>query len=263
MNETFHFRRFTLLVSIHLREHRKSYLLGVSALVGLWVLILALPTVRTIHYHESMYRFHGILFSCLLGITGSWFASEVFRMLGTPLRGIPYLMLPASQLEKFGVGLLMHLLFMLLFTAIFYGLEALSFAIINNRLPADEPRYTLLNLFGDAVPVDLRYLALVMPCLFLLGSLYFPTVPFVKTSLVALLLYFLVVLTNDLLLEQLLPYAYGFRSVPFKELIVEQSGRHYYVALTGVPKLLINSVLVLVGPALWLIAYLRLKEKEY
>ena len=119
MNQTFNFRRFGLVLQLHLSEHSRTYLMSISVLFGVWIVLLGPSTARTTHFGENVYRFHGILFSFLFGGIGAWFASETYRVVSTPIRGIPYLMLPASHLEKFLVGLLMLLLFVLVFIGVF------------------------------------------------------------------------------------------------------------------------------------------------
>ncbi|GAA4459935.1 hypothetical protein GCM10023189_34290 [Nibrella saemangeumensis] len=262
MNQLFDLRRFGLLVQLHLSEHLKTYLMGIAVLFGIWIVMLAPSTARTAHFNESVYRLHGILFSFLFGGAGAWFASEAFRVVGTPVRGIPHLMLPASQLEKYLLGLLMLLLFVPVFLGVFYTVEAVCFAIINSRLPVAEPRYQLLNLAGDAIPFDLRYLSWAAPSLFLLGSIYFAKVPFVKTCIVAFLIYFFFLFLNELLILQVFPVREHYGNTPFAEVFFLQSGRRYDLELTGLPRQVIYSVLLLMVPALWFTAYIRFKEKE-
>ncbi|UFH57636.1 hypothetical protein [Spirosoma sp. KNUC1025] len=135
MHPTFDLRRFGLVLQLHLSEHIRTYGLGIGVLVGTWIVLLAPSTARTDHFGENVYRFHGILFSFLFGGFGAWFASEAFRVISTPLRGIPQLMLPASQLEKFVASLLMLLLYVLVFISVFYALEGICFLIINAKIP--------------------------------------------------------------------------------------------------------------------------------
>jgi len=262
MNNTFDLRRFGLALQLHLSEHTRSYLMGIGVLFGVWIVMLAPSTARTTHFGENVYRFHGILFSFLFGGIGAWFASEMFRVLSTPIRGIPQLMLPASQLEKYLVGLLMLLLFALVFIGVFYTVEGICFSIINSRLPAAEPRYELLNLAGPHIDFDIRYLSWLTPSFFLLGSIYFAKGAFVKTSVIAFLLYFFVIILNDVLIAQLFPAREHYRPTPFSDVFFQQNGRRYDVELAGLPKLIITSLSLAVAPVLWFIAYIRFKEKQ-
>lgn len=262
MNPSFNLRRFGLVLQLHLSEHIRSYLLGVGVLFGVWIIILAPSTARTTHFGENVYRFHGIVFSFLFGGAGAWFASEAFRVVSTPIRGIPHLMLPASQLEKYVIGLLMLLLFVLVFIGVFYTVEGICFSIINSRLPTTEPRYALLNLTGPHIPFDLRYLSWLTPSFFLLGSIYFTKGAFIKTSAIAFLLYFFVMFLNELLILQLFPEREHYGNTPFSDVFFWQNGRRYDVELMGLPKLVMAVISGVVAPVLWFIGYIRFKEKQ-
>lgn len=250
------------MVRLHLSEYLKTYLMGIAVLFGIWIIMLAPSTVRTTHFNESVYRLHGILFSFIFGGAGAWFASEAFRVVSTPVRGIPYLMLPASQLEKYLLSLLMLLLFIPVFIGVFYTVESVCFAVMNSRLPLAEPRYQLLDLGGAYIPFDLRYLSWAAPSLFLLGSIYFPNLPVVKTSIVAFLLYFFIIFLNEVFIRQVFPTREHYGSTPFAEVFFWQNERRYGLELTGVARQLIYATLLLLVPALWFTAYVRFKEKE-
>lgn len=262
MNQRFDLRRFGLVLQLHLSEHIRSYLLGIGVLLGVWIIMLAPSTARTTHFGENVYRFHGILFSFLFGGAGAWFASEAYRMVSTPIRGIPHLMLPASQLEKYLVGLLMLGLFVLVFISVFYTVEGICFAIINARLPLDEPRYALLNLAGPHIDFDIRYLSWLTPSFFLLGSIYFAKSAFVKTSVIAFLLYFVVIFLNEWLILLLFPAREHYGPTPFSDVFFLQNGRRYDIELVGLPSLLTRAIALAATPILWFIAYVRFKEKQ-
>lgn len=262
MNQLFDLRRFGLVLQLHLSEHIRSYLLGIGVLFGVWIIMLTPSTARTTHFSENVYRFHAILFCFIFGGAGAWFASEVFRVLSTPIRGIPQLMLPASQLEKYLVGFMMLLLFILVFIGVFYTVEGICFSIINAKVPVAEPRYELLNLMGPQIPFDLRYLSWLTPSFFLLGSIYFAKGAFIKTSAIAFMLYFFVIFLNELLILQLFPEREHYGNTPFSEVFFRQNGRRYDIELLGLPKLIITTILLLIPPGLWFIAYVRFKEKQ-
>ncbi|GAB4038580.1 hypothetical protein [Spirosoma gilvum] len=262
MNQTLNLRRFGLVLQLHLSEHIRSYLLRVGVLVGVWIITLAPSTARTTHFSENLYRFHGILFSFLFGGSGAWFASEIFRAVSSPIRGIPQLMLPASQLEKYLVGLVMLFLFVLVFIGVFYTVEGICFSIINAQVPTVEPRYTLLNLLGPHIPFDLRYLSWLTPTFFLLGSIYFAKGAFIKTSAIGFLLYFAIIFLNELLVLQFFPEREHYGTTPFSEVFFLENGRRYDIELMGLPKLIITTILLLLPPSLWGIAYVRFKEKQ-
>lgn len=263
MNQTFEIRRFSLLLKLHLHEHLKSYLLGTGVLFGVWLIVLLPNAAKISGFYESVYKNHGTLFGVLSTGAGAWFASESFRMVSTPVRGIPFLTLPASQLEKFLVALLMLLLFIPVFLGVFYTAEGICFSIINARLPQGSPRYELLDLLGPHMDPYMRYLALATLAFFLLGSIYFPKLPFVKTGVIAFCLFFLVTVgLNEFLIRQFFPGHELYGGTPFRDVHFIQNRRWYQLDLEGYPDLIVRTLLVLALPALVSIAYVRFKEKE-
>ncbi|MFC5407992.1 hypothetical protein ACFPMF_01635 [Larkinella bovis] len=263
MNQTFSFHRFGLVLKLHLSEHLKSYLLGMGVLLGIWMVLL-LPSVENINaFGESVYRSHSFMFGFLFCGTGAWFASEAFKVVSTPLRGIPHLMLPASRLEKFLVALLLLLVFIPVFLGIFYAVEGLCFSLINAKLPASSPKYELLNPLGRYMDSFMRNLMFITPSFFLLGSIYFPKLPFVKTGVIAFtLLLFTTIYLNSFIIRQLFPARDRYGSTLFQEVSFTEDGRTYFVELQGTPQLIINGILLLMIPSLWFISYVRFKEKQ-
>jgi hypothetical protein len=236
--------------------------MGVGILFGIWAIMLAPSTAKISHFSESIYRTHGVMLGFIFCGASAWFASESFRVVNTPMRGIPFLTLPASQLEKYLVACLMIVLFVLVFLAVFYTVEGVCFSIINARLPQIEPRYQLLDLRGPFTPIELRYCALVGVPLFFLGSIYFPKVAFVKTGIVAFLLLFTTMFLNEFIVNQVFPSRESYGSTVFTEVHFEQNRTWYEVELTGTPKLIVVCSLLLITLMLWFTAYARFKEKE-
>ncbi|WP_338871920.1 hypothetical protein WBJ53_26650 [Spirosoma sp. SC4-14] len=262
MNQIFSLHRFGLLLKLHLSEHLRTYLMGISLLFGIWIVLMAPTAIKTTHFHESLYRAHGVFFGAVFCGAGAWFASEAFRVVSTPTRGIPYLTLPASQLEKFLVAGLMIAAFMLIATAVFYTVEGTFFSFINSRLPQGEPSYKLLDLSNPAVPPEFSLAILLGLPFFFLGSIYFDKVPFVKTGVIAFLILFVSVFLNEILVGQLFPKRNYYGSSLFREVHFVQNNTWYEIELTDLPKLAVNGILLLIALGLWYTAYIRFKEKE-
>jgi hypothetical protein len=263
MNQTFNFHRFGLVLKLHLSEHLKSYLLGIGVLAGVWLLMLTPDTTRLSVFHESIYRKHGIFFGFIFCGAGAWFASEAFRMVSTPVRGIPFLTIPASQLEKYLAVFLMLLLFVPVFLGVFYTIEGITFSIINARLPVGSPLYELLDLTSEYMDPEMRYLTFITPSFFLIGSIYFSKVPFVKTAVIAFVLYFITALfLNEFIIRQLFPPREHYGQILFQEVSFIQNRRWYRVEMADQPQVIVNTLLVMIIPFLWFIAFVRFKEKE-
>ena len=263
MNQTFNLHRFGLVLKLHLTEHIKSYLLGAGLLFGLLIAMLLPNAVRITVFSTNVYQNHGILFGLFFCGASAWFASESFRVVSTPLRGIPYLSLPASQLEKYLVAFLMLILFIPVFLGVFYAVEGICFSIINPRLPASSPKYELLNPIGPYMDPFLKYLTYITPFFFFVGSIFFIRLPFVKTGALAItLLIVTVAFINDFIIQLIFPERNHYGFTLFQEVSFTQDGRWYSVELAGTSKWIINAILLLMIPTLWYIAYVRFKEKE-
>ncbi|MCK8491141.1 hypothetical protein M0L20_04710 [Spirosoma sp. RP8] len=262
MNQTFDLRRFNLVLRLHFSEHLRTYLMGIGILFGIWIIMLIPNIIHVTHFSESLYRSHGTLFGFIFCGAGAWFASESFRVVGTPMRGIPFLTLPASQFEKYLVACLMLILFVLVFLGVFYTVEGAAFSLVNARLPQDEPRYHLLDLSGTAVPIELQYVFIAGIPFFFLGSIYFSKVPFVKTGVIAFALLFGIIFLNEFIIKQLFPSWESYGAKPFRSVTFLQHRIWYDVALSGTPKMIVDAFLILTVAGLWVATYIRFKEKE-
>ena len=270
MNQTFDLRRFGLLLKLHLSEHLRTYLMGMVVLLGaLALLFLMINTLRLANYYVYIYGLHSQVFVFAFAVSGCWFASESFKSLQNPVHGIPYLMIPASTLEKFLVTLVLILLFIPVYTAIFYLVEGFFFAVVNANLPANSEHYSLMNPYQPEVrnayfPL---FLALLAYSFFFLGALYFAKAPFVKTGLVAFLLCVAIILIHQNVLTWLLPERSIIGGgIPFVRFVINtgQTTNHqfYDVRLQGVAYQAVMLFWYFMLPALCAITYVRFREKQ-
>src|SRR5690242_17437744 len=138
MNQSFNINRFSLLVVKHWADNKKRYLLSVLAFMGLligWYTFTILIDSRfPVGKGLQMVTYFFSLFT-----VGSFYASQYFRELGSRSKGINFLLVPASGLEKLLCSLLYTvILFFLVFTAAFYLIDLLM-VWIGQRLISDIP----------------------------------------------------------------------------------------------------------------------------
>src|SRR5258706_9653837 len=99
MNQAFSFNRWLLLIGKHWSENRKKYLLALLAITGIiliwFVFNIMMERYRPMGTGTQFGTYYAGLF-----IVGCLYASTLFSELSSKSKGINYLSLPASQLEK-------------------------------------------------------------------------------------------------------------------------------------------------------------------
>ena len=205
MNQSFDAGRWWLLVGKHWSENRKKYTLSLIAIAGLlllWFLVI-LFTDGYWGINSSMqsatYYFGLFLVGCLYG-------SMLFADLGSKTRGLNYLVVPASHLEKLLCSLFYGvLIFFVCYTSIFYIIDS---AIVKAATAVQYSHWLQHHTTGDVFnpqkifnvfyqpehsrdPEVLVYVLLfyfVIQAAFITGSVYFAKFSFIKTIIAALLI---------------------------------------------------------------------------
>lgn len=265
MNQTFSFRRFGLLLNLHFSEHLRTYLLGLGVLMGVLALLMA-GTLRLNAYYDSMYTAHSQTFVIVFAAAACWFGSVAFKSYQSPIQGIPGLMLPASRLEKFLVLLLVCFLFVPVYTAIFYGVEGFYFSIVNAKIPAASQKYGLMDPNHPEVrrAWGAVFIALLAYSVFFLGSMYFVKASFVKTGVIAALIFIAGLYLNGLVIQQMMPESRYFQNVqPFWGFYLSaKNGQTYPIDAPENIRQAVKWFWYLMVLAIWYAAYIRFKEKE-
>lgn len=279
MNQVFDFTRFRLLVIRHWMENRQRYLLSLGAIAGLlilWFVFFFMMNNGTTVIREE-FQFGTYMFS--LFVAGSLFASSLFAPLSSKGRGINYLSIPASHLEKLLVALLYgFVIFFICFTLVFYAVDWLILQITNpivasnwkEHYPTDvftpEPVtnvFTVMDQRFDGTPAFVFILMVYfsVQSVFLAGSVFFQKFSFIKTVLAGLVIGFAYWLVMYIILISMLPDG-GFRDELSGFWIRTDSG----MAMVKVPHWMITACKLFfvycIPPLLWLAAWQRLKEKE-
>ncbi|MEO5593368.1 MAG: hypothetical protein ABIR15_10045 [Chitinophagaceae bacterium] len=293
MNQLFDAGRWWLLVGKHWSENRKKYTLSLIAIAGLllfwFIVILAVDGHRGIGTTMQSTTYYFGLF-----VVGCLYASILFADLGSKTRGLNYLVVPASHLEKLCCSLFYAvILFFACYTAIFYIVDVLVLKTANaigysywakHHLPTDifEPQ-KIVNVFylpeHSRSDNDLIYLLMtyfVVQSVFILGSIYFAKFSFIKTVIASLLIGLLITFIVGKLIIPILPpgsyhngmnsyQAYTVKDTPSGDgiMIYSDAATDKLVSLPG----WINTILLFLlkfafAPLFWLAAYFRLKEKE-
>ena len=207
----------------------------------------------------------------LIIIAGVFYAARFFREIHYPGNGVAYFMIPASQLEKLTVGVIMTSFYYFAMMIIAYVVGNLLGTFLNNTIASMNIsiigfnlfHHSLLQwkLFGISIEpwfIEKEHTNFLLYCfeaflvgqsVYLLGSIYFKRNPFFATflSLIVVQLFLFILLLIELKLF------FGTYSINF-EISAFSLGRivsHIFkVAVWALP------------PFLWVVSYFRLKEKQ-
>jgi hypothetical protein len=273
MNQLFSFKRFSLLISKHWADNKKRYLLsviGFALLLIVWFIFTLL-----VDPHSPMEKEIQILtfFFSLFGL-GAFYASQYFRDLGSRSKGINFLLVPASALEKILCSILFTVvIFFSVFTAVFYLVDVLMIAISNQVLTSHEParQQGVINIFrASMLPLDemstfnVLLIFFTVQSIFLLGSVYFPKYSFIKTVISGFVVFFLVFCLIYVLYEHLMPRGgYVGGSLTSYRVSRYGSGVDHLVQIPGwIDDMVYFILMYAIAPFLWVVSYYRLKEKQ-
>jgi hypothetical protein len=275
MNPTFDFGRWGLLVGQHWIENKKRYLLSIAAMAGILFMWFFFVTITDETYPMNANVQRGTYFF-LLFVTGCFYASQFYRELGSRSRAINYLLTPASSLEKLLVSLLYAaVLFFIVYTAIFYVVDAIMVMLVNMFHPsyteanANGALYktSVTNVFGRVGRVNgtpfffAAYFS--VQAAFLLGSVYYEKYSFVKTVISLFVVLLAIWLVNSFLLEAIMPEGSYLRDIGSFRILNTKAGTDYLVELPVGVRDTISALVKWGFPFFfWVVTYFRLKEKE-
>jgi hypothetical protein len=275
MYDTFQLSRFRRLFKKTLLE-RPMQLFGFTGSILLclfiYYAIYHLPLPQWVEVQKA---------SFLFGLTGGGaiLASFMFGYFSTNAQGAAYLTLPASHFEKWLCAvLIVGVLYPTIFLVFFRVVDASFVGLFHNHLDKGAANYQKLYDAVSIFPFDsgkapevYAYFANYAGAM-LLGSLYFNKVSFIKVVLVIagvfLSIYFINLLIAKLVMQDV-QNAFPFDSVDIS--VVKMSADKQFISTVprsiDLPskdsKIFDIMTRYLLPAALWIIAYVRLKEKEF
>lgn len=276
MNQSFSINRWGLLMGKHWSENRKKYTLGIGAIASLMLLWYGFMIIVGPGVDEDV---QGPTYFVGLFVIGCIYASLLFADLADKPKGISYLSVPASHLEKvlcnlfFGV-----IIFFVLYLAIFYivtpPMMAISNAVREARFKAEGSaspfiKAQLVNVFhfGRGNGEDMYYLIhlvfFAVQSTFILGSVYFSRFSFIKTVIAVLLVWLFFFLFLAKVLTPMMPDGNYFNGLTSWSLMNNGDGPNKVIML---PKWIGSATTFLLkfgfAQLFWVVTYFRLKEKE-
>jgi hypothetical protein len=264
MDNTFSFSRLGLLIKKQWYDNSRLYILSALALIGLLILIFTIWWLANKYDYQFTEASTHIIFLIVLFVSGLVFASTTYATLGDKAKGIYWLSVPATSLEKLLCGFFYScIVFMVLYLTSFWLIKHITFFLIELNPQNKLIRVDSNDIFEKVVIPNFLYAFFALQALFLLGSVYFEKFAFIKTILVILFIGFLFIMFVMFLGNNLLPRNFGTRG--FSEFRVydgnDEGPRIYHLA--GWIGNLIESLVKLIWvPVFLTVAYFRLKEKE-
>ena len=264
MNNTFNIHRFGLLFKKTLLE-RPMQLFGLTAL-SLSIVFITYVLGKMLAGFED-----GQNISFMLGLVGGgcFLASFVFSYFTSNAIGSSYITLPASAFEKWLCGVLITGVFYLVLFLLFYRfIDILFVGIYHRNLDANGPLYRQLYDQVQIFPYD-GFVANKAILLFvnfsgamLVGSLYFNKVNFIKVALLICGFWLGAWLLNLLIAQAMIQHVNN--AMPYWLVWIDVNKDEGRIELpeniAGVVSIFIQFI---IPATLWMLAWLRLKEKEF
>jgi hypothetical protein len=264
MNNTFNAKRFGLLFKKTLFE-RPMQLLGLSALS------LAIVFISYVFFKSMVNIETAQNASFVLGLAGGgcFLASFVYGYFSANAMGSSFLTLPASHFEKWLCGVLLTgVLYVLLFLLFYRFIDTVFVGIYHRGLDSNGPFYKELYEQVQLFPFDgfvaskTSYMFLNFGGAMLVGSLYFNKAGFIKVALLICGFWFGAFLLNLLIAKAMISNVQN--AFPYFLVWVKV---HTDEGRLELPEKIMTAVHILIQYAvpaiLWLLAYTRLKEKEF
>jgi hypothetical protein len=289
MNNTFDFKRFSLLVKRQWVENKKLFLMASVILVGLGIIFYAMNMSWV---DGGIRNFQKELFSFGLFVSGTIFTNYVFRDFYDKNSSTNFLLIPASHFEKLLNGLFYVFIFFPIVYFAFFGIVDLCFVKIGNsiimsqvELPKvggvyDLLNYTLyekivvFNTFSIEKMAERNYESLsdllivlsfwaITQAITILGSMFFERWALIKTGFSV----FAIALIIGLFFNLIVKLSYGDLEAELQKLELQNNSIDGYYSLVSPISTFFSDVVKIIvkyvaTPILLLIAYFKLKEKQ-
>ncbi|MBK7938154.1 MAG: hypothetical protein IPJ82_14175 [Lewinellaceae bacterium] len=265
MKDIFEFRRFFLLL-------KKTMLERPVQIAGFTGLMLLTSFALYAFCYWPLGRLdlaQSATFLAGLAVGGSYLASVVFGYFSNNARGYAFLTLPASGFEKWLCGVLVTgVLYPAVFILFFSIMDRAFVALYHNGLNPTAANYALMTRYAQVfaltgpVAQNVYTLFFVFAGAMLVGTLYFNKVSFVKVALILFGLFFFLYTFNFGIAKALMGDIGN--AMPFQFVAVRAGYDFERIELPENWSGAVEMAIRYVFPAsLWLIALVRLRDKEF
>jgi len=260
MNQTFNLQRLLKLIRKHGIENGRAHMMSMLAMFGCQAIFMTFWATAMGPVYQEVFLY--IFYACGLIIAGSVFSSMAFSFLGDKPKGIYWLSVPASHLEKLITVIFYYtILFFLLYTAGFLLFRMIAVSYIKGH-----SGYTFIPLvrsqgFGSALP-DFLFGYLSFQAFYMMGSVYFAKLPFIKTTLTGVVVIVGFIIFNKLLTDSLGEgFVWNFPNI--LDLRGSVAGNFKVYSLSPMSNEIVSWTHRLIWAPLFLVTtWFRLKEKQ-
>jgi hypothetical protein len=258
-DNSFSFQRFIMLIKLSLRVNKKLILISLAGVTGtLFIgLILLQSMVNFEHWGQGEYM---TTFFFIFLILGFIYSSQSFPAFRSKTKSLSFLMLPASNSEKFLFELLTRVIAFVVFMPVLYWIVSnIEGKIVHHYAPV-MVNYkfsfldTISNFSKTEKPGNWGILAIIQSILFVFIAAFAGASHFSKSPLIKTLLTFSIIVTGYSLFSLLI-----FKGLHLKEYQPSRNSIFFY---KNHALIFFAMAATLVNLSLLAIAWFRLKEKE-
>ncbi|MBN2601633.1 MAG: hypothetical protein JXR87_06545 [Candidatus Marinimicrobia bacterium] len=255
LHKLFNFKRFLLLLRNDLLRNYRTLLIGAGTVAAIYFIITLVPMIFS---HENIdHDFNIGFFPTVLYICGFLLSATIFSEIHLSQKNTAFFMLPATTFEKFTSRLLLTTIGYVVISVAFYFILNmvslfLSTIILKSGFPVFNP------LAKDMLLAMAIYL--ISQSIFLFGSIYFKNHAFMKTGLSLFGLSIAIGIFASIVFR--IVYYDFFHHMRFMDNYMASD--FIYLEKFGETLLSIIKYIfwVFMAPYFWILAYLRLSEKE-
>jgi hypothetical protein len=256
MNNLFDLQRFTLLVRKHWVEQGRIYLFSWLTLAGI------LACFFLMNYNNLSENFQEMLLIMSLLLSISVFSSMMFADLADKTRGILYLTIPVSHLEKLLCSLFYSIVFFIpVFFATFFLIDFIFIGIYNSTKISGQ-MYVINLLERQNTIKILPVVFFNIQALFTLGSIYFGKNAYIKTAGFLFITAIILLYTNFSILDKFIDHRDNIVGRSIGYTITMKDFGYNETLLKNFLKLIRFCITYVTAPFFWLVTFFRIKEKQ-
>ncbi|MCF2505199.1 hypothetical protein L0663_17535 [Dyadobacter sp. CY107] len=252
--------RTCVLIGLEFAQRGKNYM-WVSCLLIIGVLAMTLPTLYYDTYNHQCQLLQYAAIPMVLIFGSSFYSSTALSDYTAGNKGIFALMMPASMAEKMAAALLVNLIFLILFAALFWIMHFETMLFANTRIPTAHTKYSPVT---RDVAMYLTYCYFLFNSVVFAGSIYFTKSSFVKTLACAILGAFALSSANTSFAKYLASYPMMMGAIPFGgwNVVQDSSLKVYKIHFPEMAYAWLYILPALMVFGFWFVAYKRLQEKQ-
>ena len=264
MSSTFSFSRLAKLITKQLFENSRLYIYCVLALFGLLALVFGFWFKVTGPRYDERDTYN--IFLLGLYLSGTVFASVSFSMLASKDKGIYWLSVPATHLEKLICTIFYStIVFTIVYTLIFLLVQTISVSLVQEYIKSiPGGSYTPANVFANGADSIIAYFIygyFAVQALYLLGSVYFPRYSFIVTSVAGAFIMFVFIYYLSRVHDNLLGHV-SWNIVSVRKPDTQNDGYFLYSISPTLADTFKYAIRFAWAPLFWIVTWFRLKEKE-